>query len=249
MTSLSPSSSTTTEVDAATSFMFGVIAVVVAVAADAGLYIVEEKYCFHTFGSSNGEIIVFLNAFAAAHAGTALTLSGRLSESISFVQSSKYLLPLVVAYSLCNFIGTTAILSIISDFGSPSAIIVTNTRKVCTILGSFVVYPKPFTFLHGVGLLLVTGGVYAHELSRKKKKQKEIDDDDDNKDDDNKHRLNGDGGDQQQGIKIVSSPNNDNNNNNNESTNSFFSGGGGGGGRRQQVMESSPMVLPPSTPA
>merc|ERR1712046_92277 len=92
--------------DAASSFMIGVIAVVVAVAADAGLYIVEEKYCFHTFGSSNGEIIVFLNAFAAVHAGAALTLSGKLGSSLAYIQESQSLIPLVVAYSLCNFIGT-----------------------------------------------------------------------------------------------------------------------------------------------
>lgn len=152
------------------SFMIGVIAVLIAVGADAMLYIVEEKYCFHTFGSSNGEIIVFLNGFAALHAGAALTVSGKLGESLSYLAATESLLPLVVAFSLCNFVGTTAILSVVSEFGSPSAIIVTNTRKVCTILGSYLVYPKPFTFLHGVGLVLVTGGVYAHEMARKKKK-------------------------------------------------------------------------------
>ena len=79
------------------------------------------------------------------------------------------LLPIVLAYSLCNFIGSSAVLAIVNEFGSPSAIIVTNTRKVCTILGSFLVYPKPFTPLHAVGIALVTGGVYAHEYARKKK--------------------------------------------------------------------------------
>lgn len=168
-TSLLLNSRSRDEQQHASSFLLGVVAVVVAVAADAALYIVEEKYCFHTFGSTSGEIIVFMNAFAAANAGAALLVSGNLLPSIEYITATGVLVPLVIFYSLCNFLGTTAILSVINEFGSPSAIIVTNMRKVMTILGSFIVYPKPFTLLHGVGLLLVTGGVYAHEVSRKKK--------------------------------------------------------------------------------
>jgi adenosine 3'-phospho 5'-phosphosulfate transporter B3 len=154
---------------AAGSFTFGVIAIVLAVTCDGFLYVAEEHWCFKQFNSSNVEVVLYLNAFAALHGWVMLLLSGGVTSAFEWIVATPSFLGLVVAFSLCNFFGTSALLSIVRDFGSPTAVMVTSTRKVVTVMASFVLYPKPFTPLHFVGLVFVTVGVYLHEMNRKKK--------------------------------------------------------------------------------
>lgn len=148
--------------------MVGVAAIVTAVCCDALLYIGEEKYCFHTHECSNTEVILYCNAFATAYSAATLVTSGQLAESVAFAATTPALLGLVLLYSLCNFGGTTFLLQIVSDFGSSTAVVVTSTRKMITVLCSYLVYPKPFTLLHFAGLVGVSYGIWLHDYARKK---------------------------------------------------------------------------------
>lgn len=149
-------------------FTLGIIAIIVAVSFDALLYIGEEKYCFAQHGSSGTEIILFCNLFAVGYSAIALLASGQAVMSISFAIETPQFLGLIVAFSLCNFFGTTFLLNIVSEFGSSTAVVVTSTRKMATVLCSYVIYPKPFTPLHTLGLAGVAVGIYLHDNARKK---------------------------------------------------------------------------------
>jgi adenosine 3'-phospho 5'-phosphosulfate transporter B3 len=148
-------------------FLVGVLAIIVAVCCDAMLYIGEEKFCFHQYNSSSTEVILYCNLLAVGYGGAAFALSGTVSMSMQFMMETPQFTGLIIAFSLCNFAGTTFLLQIVSDFGSSTAVVVTSTRKMATVLCSYVIYPKPFTTLHTVGLFGVAFGIWLHDHARK----------------------------------------------------------------------------------
>jgi adenosine 3'-phospho 5'-phosphosulfate transporter B3 len=147
----------------------GIAAVVVALCCDALLYIGEEKFCFIANKSSNTEVILYCNGMGVCYSLLTLGASGQMGESVSFALKHPSMLALVGAFSLCNFGGTTFLLQSIVEFGSNTAVVITSTRKMFTVLFSFLFYPKPFTLPHMGGLLLVVYGIWLHEDARKKK--------------------------------------------------------------------------------
>ena len=58
------------------------------------------------------------------------------------------------------YIGMYPLLQIVQTFDATQAQVVTSLRKAVTFVASFVLYPKPFTFMHFVGLLFSLAGAY-----------------------------------------------------------------------------------------
>eukprot|EP00744_Colponema_vietnamica_P022222 GILI01031893.1.p1 GENE.GILI01031893.1~~GILI01031893.1.p1 ORF type:complete len:310 (+),score=26.40 GILI01031893.1:83-931(+) len=152
--------------DASGDVLLGVGAIIIALCCDALLYVGEEKYCFEIYKAPSGEVILFTYGFAALNSLVTLITSGGVISALAFIEAQPIFPLLVIAFSLCNFFGTHYLLGIVSEFDSNAAVIVTSTRKMCTVLLSFLVYPKPFTLFHFMGLLCVSGGIFIYEYSR-----------------------------------------------------------------------------------
>lgn len=153
--------------------LWGVAAIVVALICDGLLYLGEEKFCFGKYKATNAEVILFCFSFVALNSGVTLVSSGQLEDSLVFVAHHPSFVILIAAFSLCNFIGTHFLLRIVAEFDSSSAVMVTSVRKMFTVLCSFAVYPKPFTALHAVGLVLVSCGIFLFESLRSQKKKED----------------------------------------------------------------------------
>ena len=154
----------------------GVLSIIGALCCDAMLYISEELYCFSpSVQASSEEVIFFTYAIAAFNNFGVLTLFGLIPDGIRFIQDTPSFLFLVMFFSAANFGGTRFLLRVVSEFDSNAAVIITSTRKLATVLLSFLIYPKPFGLLHAVGMLLVTVGIGLYEVTRiyfKKAKRK-----------------------------------------------------------------------------
>jgi len=50
-------------------------------------------------------------------------------------------------------------MAVIKRFGALIAVITTSLRKMLTIILSFLIYPKPFSFAYAIGLILVFAGI------------------------------------------------------------------------------------------
>ena len=72
-------------------------------------------------------------------------------------------------FTLPMYGGLHAVLRIVARHGAVAAVAVTSTRRVLTLILSFLLYPKPFTRGHAVGLTAVLGAASA--LSRDKAKR------------------------------------------------------------------------------
>jgi adenosine 3'-phospho 5'-phosphosulfate transporter B3 len=148
-------------------FVLGVIVIIIALICDTLLYMGEEAYCFSTYQSSNVEVILFTTMFGVFNTFGTLCVTGKVTESIAYATSEPRLVIFVIAFSACNFLGTHFLLSIVSEFDANYAVMATSVRKMCTILLSFLIYPKPFTLLHSISLATVVGGIVIHDRAKK----------------------------------------------------------------------------------
>lgn len=51
-----------------------------------------------------------------------------------------------IVFSLAGYLGVNAVLSQVKIFGALAAVTVTTFRKMVTIILSFIIFSKPFTF-------------------------------------------------------------------------------------------------------
>ena len=181
------SSHTPTTTDPTHDVLVGTIAVVVALLCDALLYSAEEKYCFGQYACDGTEIIVGCNVFSSLYSGVLLLVTSSAAvfavtgepppahggDDGTIMSAARFMLwdhptviALITAFSLFNLLGTECLLRIVSDFGANTAVVVTSTRKVVTVMASYLLFPKPFTLLHAGGLAAVAAGVYLHETSK-----------------------------------------------------------------------------------
>jgi adenosine 3'-phospho 5'-phosphosulfate transporter B3 len=65
-----------------------------------------------------------------------------------------------VLFSLLGYLTVSLILMIIKAFGSTSAEIVKSLRKICQIVLSFLLFPKPLSWKHLMGGWLVAVALY-----------------------------------------------------------------------------------------
>lgn len=69
-------------------------------------------------------------------------------------------------FSLSGYIGIQYVLSLIREYGALVAVSVTTTRKAVSIILSFIIFSKPFTFDYVWSGLIVVIGIYLNVLSK-----------------------------------------------------------------------------------
>ncbi|ESL08413.1 hypothetical protein TRSC58_03884 [Trypanosoma rangeli SC58] len=147
----------------------GVTGLLVALLCDALMYLGEEKYCFMRHNASHEEVQFYVFFFSAVIGFVLLVFSGDLRDAMEFVGRGRSFITLLLACSFSSYSGTFFLLRIVSEFNSSTATIVTSVRRSLTVLCSYIVYPKPFGFLHLVGITFVMGGVWQYEQARRRR--------------------------------------------------------------------------------
>jgi len=79
---------------------------------------------------------------------------------------------MLLLQGICAYFGLRCYLSIIREYGGVMGVLLANTRKVITIVLSFVLFSKPFNERHVVGLTIVGIGVYLGCISKSTKEKK-----------------------------------------------------------------------------
>lgn len=75
----------------------------------------------------------------------------------------------VLGSALLAAIGVRALLTVTSEFDAARASVLTSTRKVCTFVLSFLIFPKPVTSLHVMGVVLtMVGSLWVHRALERK---------------------------------------------------------------------------------
>jgi len=139
--------------------MMGIIIVVISLFADS-LHSNTQEKALKIMKAPESEVMLFSNAL-----GAVCTLfvthypMGELIPAILFCNEFPLAYILLLMRSSVVFIGVSAFVTSIKHFGVLPATTVTTVRKILSILLSFVAFPKPWMFKHGVGMLAFISSV------------------------------------------------------------------------------------------
>lgn len=155
---------------------FGLFLVALNIALGSVLYNVQQRILHRpvagtimssTERSFRTQRLMFFQYTTASIACMVYTLlSGELVTAVAWCRARRglviELLPILCGAVLTS-IGVRALLRTTADFDVARAGVITSSRKACTFVLSFVVFPKPFSMLHFAGILLiVTGSLGVH---------------------------------------------------------------------------------------
>jgi len=88
-----------------------------------------------------------------------ILVCSELSDAFWFCFQHPQTYAIMILFALFGYLGIQCILAMIRTFDSLIAMIVTSCRKVVTILLSFILFPKPFSYNYIFAVLFVFSGI------------------------------------------------------------------------------------------
>lgn len=143
----------------------GLLLVSLSVVADAILPNAQE----HLFkaGSSRLEVTVFSNLFSFYGMSIITIGNGTLLPFLKVLKDDKTLSLYFGVYTVLSYISISCYMTLVKRFGGVSAVVLTTARKAMTIVLSFALFPKGFSWLYVAGSLLVLCAVMVASICKK----------------------------------------------------------------------------------
>jgi len=150
----------------------GLVLVTLSVCADAVLPNLQER--LFRMGSTRLEVTFYTNIFTLVAMTITTFLSGDLMGLIDFAQNSPdrtRLCRYILVYTFVAYIAISFHMGVVRRFGGVSAVLLATGRKGMTLILSFVLFPKKFSWLYVFGALMVLGGLMLSSLFKIHKKK------------------------------------------------------------------------------
>ena len=135
----------------------GLLLVGGSVVADAVLPNAQER--LFRDGSSRLEVTVYSNFFIFVGMTIATLANGTLPRFLGVVARDGTLALYFGTYAVLSYISISCYMTLVKRFGGVTAVVLTTARKAMTLVLSFVLFPKGFSWLYVHGSLLVLGAV------------------------------------------------------------------------------------------
>jgi len=151
----------------------GLAFVTLSVCADAVLPNAQER--LFRMGSTRLEVTFYTNIFTLISMTITTFLSGDLIGLFRFVQvspDSTRLCHYILVYTFIAYIAISFHMALVRRFGGVTAVLVATGRKGMTLILSFLLFPKKFSWLYVLGALMVLGGLLLSSLFKIHKKKK-----------------------------------------------------------------------------
>ncbi|CAB9530424.1 Adenosine 3'-phospho 5'-phosphosulfate transporter 2 [Seminavis robusta] len=142
----------------------GLTLVSLSVCADAILPNAQEN--LFRMGSSRLEVTFFTNIFTLMVMTVTTLASGDLIGLLQFARTSHTLRVYMLIYTFIAYIAISVHMTIVKRFGGVAAVLVATVRKAMTLVLSFVIFPKEFSWFYVLGAALVLGGLTVSSLSK-----------------------------------------------------------------------------------
>jgi solute carrier family 35 (adenosine 3'-phospho 5'-phosphosulfate transporter), member B3 len=149
----------------------GLILVTLSVCADAILPNAQER--LFQLGSSRLEVTFYTNLLTLGAMTITTYLSGDLVGLYLFARTNHQLLVYMTMYTAVAYFAVSVHMSVVKRFGGVAAVVLATARKGMTLILSFLLFPKPFSWFYVFGATLVLGGLMASSLFKIKKKKKQ----------------------------------------------------------------------------
>ncbi|XP_035831364.1 UDP-galactose/UDP-glucose transporter 4 isoform X1 [Helianthus annuus] len=88
-----------------------------------------------------------------------MLLTGELFRAWNSCYEHPYVYGVLLFEAVATFVGQVSVLSLIALFGAATTALVTTARKAVTLLLSYIIFTKPMSEQHAVGLVLIAAGI------------------------------------------------------------------------------------------
>eukprot|EP00553_Chaetoceros_curvisetus_P000879 CAMPEP_0204628148 /NCGR_PEP_ID=MMETSP0717-20131115/15144_1 /ASSEMBLY_ACC=CAM_ASM_000666 /TAXON_ID=230516 /ORGANISM="Chaetoceros curvisetus" /LENGTH=200 /DNA_ID=CAMNT_0051644639 /DNA_START=205 /DNA_END=804 /DNA_ORIENTATION=- len=141
----------------------GLILVSLSVVADAILPNAQER--IFGLGASRLEVTYFTNLFTLIAMTFTTGLTGDLIGVIQLARTNNgNLLTYMIVYTMISYVAISSFMTIVKKYGGVTAVLLGTARKGMTLILSFVLFPKEFSWLYALGATLVLGGLLVASL-------------------------------------------------------------------------------------
>ena len=144
----------------------GLALVSASVVADAILPNAQE--CLFRGGSSKLEVTVYSNLFSFLGMTVVTLASGTLNQFAKWLYADLTLTMYFAVYTLLSYASISCYMTLVKRFGGVHAVLLTTARKAMTLVLSFLLFPKGFSWLYVYGSLLVLGAVMIASIMKKR---------------------------------------------------------------------------------
>jgi adenosine 3'-phospho 5'-phosphosulfate transporter B3 len=141
-----------------------------SVVADSILPNAQER--LFRSGSSRLEVTLYTNTFTLIVMTFTTMLSGDLVGALQQTLQNRQLLIYFTIYTFVAYAAISAHMSVVKRFGGVVAVLLATGRKGMTLILSFVLFPKGFSWFYPAGAVLVLGGLLVSSLVKMQSKNK-----------------------------------------------------------------------------
>lgn len=142
----------------------GLILVSASVVADAVLPNAQET--LFKQGSSRLEVTFYTNIFVLAIMTVTTFISNDLIPSLEKIYNSHQLKVYFIIYTFIAYVAISFHMNVVKRFGGVAAVLVATGRKAMTLILSFILFPKGFSWFYPIGSILVLGGLTISSLAK-----------------------------------------------------------------------------------
>jgi len=147
----------------------GLALVSMSVCADAILPNAQER--LFKIGASRLEVTVYTNVFTLMAMTFTTLLSGDLLGAFRQTMQNRLLVFYFSVYTFIAYLAISLHMNVVKRFGGVVAVLLATGRKGMTLILSFVLFPKAFSWMYPLGALFVLGGLLASSLLRMRSKR------------------------------------------------------------------------------
>jgi adenosine 3'-phospho 5'-phosphosulfate transporter B3 len=140
----------------------GLALVSISVCADALLPNAQER--LFQLGSSRLEVTVFTNVLTLIAMTCTTLVSGDLLGCFRQIMENRQLAIYFAVYTFVSYIAISMHMNVVKRFGGVTAVLLATGRKGMTLILSFLLFPKAFSWFYPAGATLVLGGLLVSSL-------------------------------------------------------------------------------------
>lgn len=148
----------------------GLPLIVGGVIFDAATSNFEEKVFFRIESpASSAEVMCWSSFFGALYSVLVCYFQGELTSAVQHSRDHPEFIPKALVSATCGYFSVIFVMNLIKQYGASVTEIAKSMRKVCTVLISFVLFPKAFCWQYPVGgVMVIISLVATQELQRRK---------------------------------------------------------------------------------
>lgn len=152
------------------STLAGTLCIGVALMCDALLGNVQQRVL--TSGVSPDQLMFWQSVAGSGYMLLVTAADGTLLPGLRLLTHDVEVASTLLLWAVAIIGGTALVLQLVAEHSAVVAIVVTTVRKACTLLASFLLFPKHVGLGHPIGAALVFGSAFVAQSAKKGKAPK-----------------------------------------------------------------------------